>query len=125
MLTESFINIYEEYVTKGVLDYVCCYKFSQDHLELLFAVFRSRLGYNNNPTAKQFIAAYRQILCNKNIKAPDTGNCIQLDCDINEPISVEIQEDIESDEFFEITNIIDINPVASVDKLNLNLSQFQ
>lgn len=29
--------------------YILTYKFSQDHLELLFACIRSRGGYNNNP----------------------------------------------------------------------------
>lgn len=34
--------------------YVLSYKFSQDHIELLFAKIRSYNGHNNNPNALQF-----------------------------------------------------------------------
>jgi hypothetical protein len=51
---------------------------SQDHLELFFSAIRSALGYNNNPTAKQFSAAYKQLLIRHEIKGVG-GNCLPLD----------------------------------------------
>ena len=44
-----FQLIYNEYVTKeNYLDYILTYKFSQDHLEVLFSSIRVIGGFNNN-----------------------------------------------------------------------------
>jgi hypothetical protein len=51
-------------------------KLSQDHLELFFGIIRLHGGSNNNPTAKQFISAYRKNLIHLQLKAHDKGNCI-------------------------------------------------
>lgn len=62
--------------------YLLTYRFSQDHLELLFAKIRSRHGYNNNPNVMQFKYALRQILIRNTIKNTSTSlNCMQLDSD--------------------------------------------
>ena len=42
--------------------FVLTYKFSQDHLELLFNKIRQRGGWNNNPNAHAFKMALRRIL---------------------------------------------------------------
>ena len=39
--------------------YLLTYKFSQDHVELLFSCIRSRGGWNNNPNVLQFKYAIR------------------------------------------------------------------
>ena len=43
-------------------EYLLTYKFSQDHLELLFSCIRAMLGFNNNPDVMQFKAALKKIL---------------------------------------------------------------
>lgn len=52
---QNVLKIYDLYVVKEkYLKYIATYKMSQDHLELFNASIRSRLGSNNNPTARQF-----------------------------------------------------------------------
>lgn len=55
------------------------YKLNQDHIELFFSSVRSRLGYNNNPTVRQFLAAFRQLLIHCQIRDGGIGNCIPLE----------------------------------------------
>ena len=43
------------------------YKLSQDHLELFFSAVRAAGGFNN-PTAQQFMAAYKRLLLRSTIK---------------------------------------------------------
>ena len=61
-----------------VLKYLLTYKMSQDHLELFFSAVRASGGWNNNPTTRQFIAAYKQLLMRHKIKG-GRGNCIAQD----------------------------------------------
>lgn len=42
--------------------YICTYKLSQDHLEIMFACIRKAGGFNNNPTAKQFQATFKKLM---------------------------------------------------------------
>lgn len=49
-------------------------KLSQDHLELFFGSIRAKGGFNNNPTARQFQAAYKRLLVHTQITGPETGN---------------------------------------------------
>ncbi|CAH1382958.1 unnamed protein product, partial [Tenebrio molitor] len=59
-----------------LLCYIPTYKLSQNHLELFFGIIRLHGGSNNNPTAKQFISAYRKNVIHLQLKAHDKGNCI-------------------------------------------------
>lgn len=52
---------------------------SQDHIELFFGCIRSQGGCNNNPTARQFKAAYKKMLVHSEITTSNTGNCIPLE----------------------------------------------
>jgi len=62
--------------------YILTYRFSQDHLELLFSKIRSRHGHNNNPNVLRFKYAWRQILMRNSIKSNSTSlNCLELDND--------------------------------------------
>ena len=63
---------------KPVLKYLLTYKMSQDHLELFFSAVRACRGWNNNPTTRHFIAAYKQLLMRHNIKG-GRGNCSAQD----------------------------------------------
>lgn len=62
--------------------YLLTYKFSQDHLEILFAKIRSRHGHNNNPNVLQFKYAMRQILMRNDIKTQSISfYCLEFDND--------------------------------------------
>lgn len=77
---ESLQSMYMYYVKeKQLLKYILTYKLSQDHLELFFGAVRSKGGHNNNPTARQFEAAYKRLLVHSEIRAPKTGNAIDLE----------------------------------------------
>ena len=72
-LAEDLVN-----VENPVLKYPLTYKMSQDHLELFFGAVRASGGWNNNPTTRQFIAAYKQLLMRHNIEG-GRGNCTPQD----------------------------------------------
>ncbi|KAL4085401.1 hypothetical protein QTP88_027260 [Uroleucon formosanum] len=51
-----------------------------DHLELFFGCIRDQGGYNNNPTSKQFMSAYRKLVIKvNNIESFNSRNCIPLE----------------------------------------------
>ena len=53
---------------------------SQDHIELFFfsGAIRIASGSGNNPTARQFISAYKRLLMHHDIKSAE-GNCSSVD----------------------------------------------
>jgi len=59
------------------LKYLLTYKLSQDFLELFFGCIRAKGGFNNNPTARQFVASYKRLLVRHEIETT-TGNCSEL-----------------------------------------------
>ena len=77
---KNFKLIYYNYVIKDkYLDYILTYKFSQDHLEVLFSSIRAMGGFNNNPTAKQFASAYKKLLVHNEVKSSAEANCLPQD----------------------------------------------
>uniref|UniRef100_A0A8C6V1W2 THAP-type domain-containing protein n=1 Tax=Neogobius melanostomus TaxID=47308 RepID=A0A8C6V1W2_9GOBI len=64
----SALNIFHDLVEKDNAQcrYLLTYKLSQDHLELFFSSVRARGGFNNNPTTRQFTAAYKRICSQEN-----------------------------------------------------------
>ncbi|CAF4883140.1 unnamed protein product [Pieris macdunnoughi] len=40
---------------------------------------RSRGGFNNNPTLRSFMSAYKRLLCHTEIKTSESGNCLALE----------------------------------------------
>ena len=72
--------IYERYISASdaPLTFLLTYKLSQDHIELFFGQIRSMGGNNNNPTVKQFSAAYKKLLVQNNIMDVVKGNCLPL-----------------------------------------------
>ena len=64
--------------TVAPLKYLLTYKLSQDHLELFFCAIRSAGGFNNNPTAQQFTAAYKRLLLRSGVDGGG-GNCQRQD----------------------------------------------
>lgn len=76
----SLIKLFNAHVVPdNTLKYICTYKLSQDHLELFFGAIRSKCGFNNNPSARVFCAAYKKLLVHAQFKDSATGNCIPLD----------------------------------------------
>lgn len=77
---KSSLQLYDDLVTKEKLIYYFpLYKISQDHLELFFSSVRSKGGWNNNPTARQFMGAYKRLLVRGEVREHGVGNCIPLD----------------------------------------------
>lgn len=76
----STINIYEKYIDidNPMIKFIPIYKLGQDHIKLFFGKIRSHCGNNDNPTAKQFIAAYKKLLVYCEIKDNGLGNCVPL-----------------------------------------------
>lgn len=68
----------KDLINSGLTKYILTYKMSQDHLELFFGAVRSKNGCNNNPTARQFISAFKQLLIHTEIKGI-RGNVSELD----------------------------------------------
>lgn len=61
--------------------YILTYRFSQDHIELLFGRIRQRYGANNNPNIIQFKTAIKQILIKNAVTCSSHGNCNTFDDD--------------------------------------------
>ncbi|ROL55327.1 THAP domain-containing protein 6 [Anabarilius grahami] len=59
--------------------YVCTYRFSQDHLELLFNSVRASGGWNNNPTAGQFQGIFRRLMVRCGVSPSGSGNVAAQD----------------------------------------------
>ena len=59
--------------------FLLTYKLSQDHIEMFFCAVRSQGGFNNNPSAKQFMTAYRRLLIHHSLKNIKFGNCLAQD----------------------------------------------
>ncbi|KAK3872733.1 hypothetical protein Pcinc_022203 [Petrolisthes cinctipes] len=71
---KSTMALYKQYVGQDKpLQYLLTYKLSQDHLELFFCAIRASGGFRNNPTALQFMSAYKRLLLRHEIKS-GTGN---------------------------------------------------
>lgn len=94
---QSIINIYDLHINceNSLLKYLPVYKCSQDYIELFFASIRSHGGYNNNPTCRQFMSAYKRLLIHIEIREGGLGNCVplsQIDI-LNYPSSKQKPED--------------------------------
>lgn len=71
----SVIGIYTEYIEeKQIMEKLPTYYFLQDAVEMFFGRIRSQCGFNNNPNTSQFKGAYRKLLSNIKIQAPENGN---------------------------------------------------
>jgi DNA transposase THAP9 len=57
---KNWLNVYDLIQEKNYcVEYILSYKISQDHLETFFSTVKSKGGYNNNPSAKEFKASYK------------------------------------------------------------------
>lgn len=77
----SVIELYDFLTTSSQfgLKFLCTFKLSQDHLELFFSKIRRLGGCNNNPSARQFISAYRKLVVHNDLQDVLRGNCLPLE----------------------------------------------
>jgi len=75
----SALELFKILQLKSHITFLITYKLSQDHLETFFSAVRSRGGYNDNPTCRQFQAAYKRLLVHNTIVGSMHGNCTILD----------------------------------------------
>lgn len=78
----SMSNFFKENIKTKEIDFLLTYKTSQDHLEMFFSLIRTRGGFNNNPTASQFEAAYKRLIVHTELSqiATNSGtNCASQD----------------------------------------------
>jgi hypothetical protein len=66
--------------------YVLTYKYSQDHIELLFSCIRAKGGWNNNPNSLQLKYAFRRMLLGNAVTASAGANCQMFDDNMVIPI---------------------------------------
>lgn len=81
MLSNTIVlkGLYIDLIESGKLKFLLTYKLSQDHLETYFSAVRARGGFNNNPTARQFTAAYKRLMCHMEVQISDKANCLPLE----------------------------------------------
>lgn len=72
--TISLMGIYNDYV-KNSTGIFYTFSVSQDHLESYFGCIRSMGGYNDNPNAQLFQAAYRKLLLHTEVASSHHSNC--------------------------------------------------
>lgn len=75
----TFKNMYKKYIVEtNELKYLLTLKFSQDHLETLFSVIRSRGGFNNNSNCGQFKTAFKILLMRNELQSSLNCNCQKI-----------------------------------------------
>jgi DNA transposase THAP9 len=79
---QSVQELFDRTVKTDCVKYLLTYKISQDHLELFFGCIRQMGGCNNNPTVRQFKAAFKKLLVRNQVKATDHGNCVEMMRDV-------------------------------------------
>ncbi|CAK1603182.1 unnamed protein product [Parnassius mnemosyne] len=75
---QSLKMLYNDYINSDLFKFLPLYKLSQDHLETFFSCIRSRGGFDNNPSARSFISAYKRLLCHAEIQISDNTNCLPI-----------------------------------------------
>ncbi len=65
----------EMFTMENPFEYLLTYKFSQDHIELLFSCIRAKGGWNNNPNVLQMKYAMRKMLTRNAVSASKNANC--------------------------------------------------
>ena len=83
---KSLLDVSEYLLRDKSIKYVLSFKFSQDHLELLFNGIRRSCGWNNNPTSTQFKATYKRFLARAGVEPSNNKNCVDFSKDVDSPI---------------------------------------
>lgn len=73
---KSLVLMFQEYVEeKKLLNSIPTFWLNQDHLEVFFGKIRAQNGYNDNPTAQHFAAAFCKLLANDSVMTSKHANC--------------------------------------------------
>jgi len=64
--------------------YLLTHRLSQDHIETFFSVVRRRGGWNNNPSAFEFVHIYRALLSNLQVLPSSNGNVSLLTDEVSD-----------------------------------------
>ena len=91
---KSIIQLYELYIQTNYLQYLCTYKTSQDHVELLFCSVRGSLGKNNNPTVLEFSRALRMIILGAS-HSSRFSNCTLQDDTVMQILPTKLEDALE------------------------------
>ena len=75
MTINALLCLWDELKSLPNVKYLCTRRINQDPLENCFSVVRSKGGFCDNPTPKQFTAAYKQILIQCCISQSELSNC--------------------------------------------------
>lgn len=103
----SFTAIYRDFVEeKHWMLCLATYRFSQDHLEMLFGKIRTLNGHNDNPTAPQFCSAYRKLLFDgdivlsegSNVDALCSSNVLTVSSTIKQPTDIVPLDELQIEE---------------------------
>jgi len=106
------------------IEYIFSYKLSQDHLEIFFSSIRSRGGYNNNPSCKEFKISYKKLLVHHHVSGSQYGNClpesILKNTTISESDSI-LLDDVECNDNLGFTQsfVHDLNYIETYLKLSI------
>lgn len=76
--TYSFAELAADLLDEN-MTYLLPYKASQDHIEMFFSCVRARGGFNDNPTALQFMFIMRKLLFRNSVKPSINANCTNPD----------------------------------------------
>ncbi len=93
---QSLLYIADHHL-KSSRDTLAAYRFSQDHIELLFNAIRRAGGWNNNPSCSQFGYIYRRLLARAEVTPSSNGNVTVQDGSELEETSEPITDVLESD----------------------------
>ena len=117
---QSIIQLANELLESFNFEYVMTYRLSQDHLETYFSCIRQRGGFNNNPSAQQFIGAFRCLMAHSNISITNQVNCIPQDStsllhytnkdketDLDEEEAVNLNIDSQEEQLLNLTPFVD------------------
>jgi len=73
---DSILSLTKELLSEG-FNFVCTSRFNQDCIENFFSIIRSKGGWNDRPTARQFRAAYQNALVLLSVeKSKSNANCL-------------------------------------------------
>lgn len=79
---KSLSMMFEEYLVRdAIMTSIATYSLSQDHIEIFFGKLRAKSGFNDNPNVAQFKGAYKRLLLNASVMAPQSTNCREFDFD--------------------------------------------
>jgi len=114
----SELELFQILQLKSHITFFITYTLSQDHLVTFFSAVRSRGGYNDNPTCRQFQVAYKRLLVHNTIVGSIHGNCSILNNTKTLPVNGMLPKDTSKKEEINSVESHDHDYFASVTRLS-------